>query len=136
CTFLRALGIDHSLDGWALFPTADDTAAMVAQAHAQLSEQYALTTPPWEVLRWAHGKRRTYALPESLALPHPRTWSAETTSDAAALRIDFPVLVKPAVKEGFNRLTAAKAWRADDAEQLAERFAEAATLVDPALLLI
>ena len=30
------------------------------------------------------------------------------------LPIDFPVILKPAVKERFNRLTAAKAWRVDN----------------------
>ena len=119
--FLCELATDHGLDGWVLFPTADETAALVSRAHEELSELYALTTPPWDVLRWAYDKRLTYALAGSLMLPHPQTWSAGSVAEAAALQTDFPVLIKPAVKEEFNRLTAAKAWRADDAEQLAER---------------
>jgi D-aspartate ligase len=136
CAFLCALADEEGLDGWALFPTADDTAAMVARAHRRLDERYALTTPPWDVLRWAHDKRLTYRLATSLALPHPKTWPAGIAADATAREVDFPVLIKPALKPGFNRLTAAKAWRVDDVERLRERLAEAATLVEPELLLI
>lgn len=136
CEFLLDLAERLDLRRWVLFPTADETAALVARSHEQLAAQFQLTSPPWRTLRWAHDKRLTYQLAESTGLSYPRTWSAESTSEAAELDVDFPVIVKPAIREEFNRLTAAKAWRVDDREALRNRFAEAAELLDPELLLI
>ena len=131
CEFLLHLAEHLGLTGWVLFPTADESAALVARSHEQLAEQFELTSPPWRVLRWAHDKRKTYERAEELGLPYPRTQRA-----LARLDFDFPVIVKPAVRETFNRLTAAKAWRVDDRAALRERVAEAAALLDPELLLL
>jgi predicted ATP-grasp superfamily ATP-dependent carboligase len=45
-------------------------------------------------------------------------------------------VVKPAYKATANRLTVAKAWRADDAKTLRRRYEEACELVDPSILMI
>jgi D-aspartate ligase len=136
CAFLIDLADRHRLEGWVLFPTADETAALIARTHEQLQSRYTLTSPPWLMLRWAYDKWLTYCLAEALALPYPRTWAAASAAEASALDLEFPVIVKPAIKEEFNALTAAKAWRADDRDQLRERFSEAAALLDPQLLMI
>ena len=135
CEFLLNLGERLGLKGWVLFPTADDSAAMVARRHQQLSEQFELTSPPWRVLRWAHDKRLTYQRAGALGIAHPRTQPARSAI-ATRLELDFPVIVKPAVREEFNPLTAAKAWRVDDHAALVERLAEATELLDPDLLLL
>jgi D-aspartate ligase len=136
CERLVALADANELQGWVLFPTADESAAMVARASSKLATRFRLTTPHWEVLRWAHDKRLTYALAERLGLPHPNTWSAADAAEASTLAVRFPAIVKPAVKVGLNALTAAKAWPASDSAELAARFSAASKLVDPALLLI
>jgi predicted ATP-grasp superfamily ATP-dependent carboligase len=136
CESLFRLADAHHLDGWALFPSADETAAFVSRAHDDLQARFVLTTPPWQVLRWAYDKRLTERLGRALDIPQPRTWSAASADAAASLDVDFPVVVKPAIKEELNRLTAAKAWRADDRDELRRRYAEAADLVDPSVLMI
>ncbi|HEU0249834.1 MAG TPA: ATP-grasp domain-containing protein, partial [Solirubrobacteraceae bacterium] len=134
--FLLSLAEEHGLEGWTLFPTGDETVAMVARAHDQLQERFLLTSPPWPVLRWADDKRLTYSLAESLSIPTPRTWAAASAAEAGSLPLEFPVIVKPAVKEELNALTAAKAWRAGDRDELTARFAEAASLLDASLVMI
>jgi predicted ATP-grasp superfamily ATP-dependent carboligase len=134
--FLVGLAERLGLTGWVLFPTADESAALVARRHQQLSEQFALTSPPWRILRWAHDKRYTYERAEALGLPYPRTWRVRSAADAARLELEFPVIVKPAVREEFNRLTAAKAWRVDDRAALRDRLAAATELLDPEFVLL
>src|SRR5437660_10118455 len=51
---LLALAARHALDGWALFPTTDEAAALVGRHHALLGERFTLTSPPWDVVRWAY----------------------------------------------------------------------------------
>lgn len=136
CAFLLDLVDQHQLEGWVLFPTADESAALVGRVHEALAARYTLPTPSWETLRWAYDKRLTYRLAESLELPYPRTWTAATAEEASALDLEFPVIVKPAIKQELNAFTAAKAWPAQDREQLGELLAKASLLVDPQLLMI
>jgi predicted ATP-grasp superfamily ATP-dependent carboligase len=133
---LTRLARERRLEGWALYPSADESAAMVARHHDELAAHYVLTTPPWDVFRWAYDKSLTYEVADRLGLAYPRVWTAVTASEAAALPITFPAILKPAVKKELNKLTAAKAWRVDDARELRSRFEEAARLVDAEHLLI
>src|SRR5574340_605597 len=50
----------HPLDKWVLFPTSDESAALLAKFHGVLSRWYRVSVPPWNVLRWAYDKRLTY----------------------------------------------------------------------------
>ena len=132
--FLCELGASRS--GWVLIPTADETAALAARHHEELSEFFTVAVPPWEVLKWAYDKRLTYLLADRVGVAQPRT---VLPRDADALRridVRFPAVLKPAVKESFHRLTAAKAWRVDDRDELLTRYDEAVTLVDPAVLMV
>lgn len=131
--FLLDLAAD-GLEGWALIPSGDESAALVARHHERLARQFALTTPSWDVMRWAYDKRLTYQLAEDVGVPCPRT--ALPARDGLDAGVPFPAVLKPAFKQSFNRLTAAKAWRVDDAEALARSFAEASALVDPATVLL
>ena len=50
-------------------------------------------------------------------------------SELDGLELDYPVVVKPAVKERFVRVTRAKAWRADSPAELRELVAKAQSIV-------
>jgi predicted ATP-grasp superfamily ATP-dependent carboligase len=133
---LLGLARRNALDRWVLFPTSDDSAALIARHHERLATRYTLATPPWNILQWAHDKRLTYELAASLGIAHPRVWTARTAAEASALPLPYPVILKPAVKEFPNALATAKAWRTDTPAELEARFAEASALVDPGTLLI
>jgi len=134
--YLRDLAASHGLEGWALLPSSDCAAALVARNHAELGRHYRHTTPPWDVLRWAYDKRLTYALAEELGVPCPRTACAEPDRDLATAEMSFPAVLKPAVKEEANALVTAKAWRVNDREELERRYREACALLDPELLIL
>jgi D-aspartate ligase len=121
---------------WALFPSADESAAFVARNHAALSALLRLTTPPWDVFRWAYDKRHTHELGAKVGVESPATIYPGDRDELARAEIAFPVVLKPAIKPEFNRLTVAKAWRVDDRETLLRRYDEACALVDPATLMV
>jgi D-aspartate ligase len=126
---LLRLADEERLAGWALFPTSDHTLAAVARAYVELGEIFRLTTPPWDVLRWAHDKRLTLQLAQEAGVESPRTFFPKNCHALAELDCEFPVILKPAVKEDFNRFTAAKAWRVDDRHSLLARYEEASLFV-------
>ena len=127
---------DMGADGWALIPSADETASLVARRHDELAERFVLTTPRWETLRHACDKRLTYRLCAELGLDAPATWYPRDRAHVEALELEYPVILKPAFKESFNRLTAAKAWRVDDREALLRSYEEACRLVTPEILML
>ena len=48
----------------------------------------------------------------------------------------FPAILKPAYRPELNRFTLAKAWLAEDARALADRYDEACANIDPSLVMI
>jgi predicted ATP-grasp superfamily ATP-dependent carboligase len=103
---------------WALFPSADESAELVAREHAR------------------HDKRLTHELAALAGVDYPLTLYPRSRQELEQAELRFPLILKPAVKEGLNALTAAKAWRADDRETLLRRYEEAVELVDPETLVV
>jgi D-aspartate ligase len=130
------LALADEIPGWALVPTTDEDAALVARAYDRLADRYTLTSPGWESLRWAYDKRWTYRLGGLCGLDCPWTVQPRDRAHLASIDVPFPAIIKPAVKTGFNRLTAAKAWRVDDRPELLERYDEACRLMEPEVLLV
>jgi D-aspartate ligase len=134
--YLFALAARHRLDGWTLFATGDEPAMFVARHHAVLSSRFRMTVPPWDLLRWAYDKRLTYRLAAEIGVDHPRTFYPKTRDELSKLDLPFPVILKPAFKKQENRFTRDKAWRADDRQTLAARYAEASELVGPDAVMV
>ncbi len=134
--FMLDLADRYHLDGWTIFPTADDTAALVSRHHELLASRFILTTPPWKIMQWADDKRLTYSLAAKLGVSHPWTYSPKDRFDAAAVDCAFPVILKPAVRESANPFTYDKAWRVDSREELLARYDEACGMIDPELIML
>lgn len=122
--------------GWILIPAGDSEVRLVTRHHDRLGSLYRLTTPPWCVTRFAGDKLLTYARAAQLGIGHPRTWPMADTNDALASDLAYPVILKPAVKEGQNALTIGKAWRADDRQSFLRLFAEGLPLAGPGGLVV
>lgn len=132
---LERLGVE-SPGRWALFPSADESAEFVARNHERLSRVLTLTTPPWEVLRWAIDKRLTHELAERAGVESPWTMYPASRAALEGAEVAFPVILKPAIKPDANRFTAAKAWRVDNREELLRRYDEACSLLDPEAVMV
>jgi predicted ATP-grasp superfamily ATP-dependent carboligase len=133
---LLRLAENAELDRWVLFPTAEETAWTVSRHHEVLGSYFRLTTSPWEHYELAADKRLAFHCATTLDLDVPRTWFATSREEVEQLDVDYPVIIKPAVRLEFNPLTHDKAWRVDDRAALLRRFDEAAALVDPQDLMI
>jgi len=134
--YLQYLCATYHLEGWALFPTADETAAYVARQHAELAEYFTLTTAPWEQLRWAYDKRLSNELADSLGISHPHTWRPADRAEVATLDVIFPAILKPAYKTTLNQFTMAKAWPVNSEAELIEKYDEACTFTEPESIMV
>ncbi len=56
------VGAKFGLKNWVLFPTRDETVAAFSRHRSELAEFFRVTTPDWEITRWAWDKKNTYDL--------------------------------------------------------------------------
>ena len=134
--YLLDLAERHRLDGWVLFPTDDETVALLSQFRPELSRRFRVTTPDWNVVRWAYDKRLTYHLAAAEGIDYPWTLYPACEADLEAADCPFPVILKPAIKSGANRFTVDKAWPAQNRNFLLTRYRQATRLVPPDLILV
>ena len=136
--FLEKLADRAGIGGRALVPTSDEAAAFTARYFDRLGAHFTHTTPDWEVP--ALGIRQKADLcarrPVRRRLPAHRDPGLRIRGRTRLGRRALSAVLKPAVKQAFNRLTAAKAWLVRDATELRARYAEACTLVEPSVLMV
>ena len=125
------VGQRFGLEGWVLFPTRDETVAAFSHHRARLAEFYRVTTPDWDIVKWAWDKKNTHILAKQLGIPAPETWNPRSLEELAALYPRLPLAIKPAVKENFFYATGKKAWRADTPEELNRLFIKANQQIKP-----
>jgi len=124
------------LGGWVLYPTRDEIVAALSRHRPTLADVFRVPTPGWPSIQWAWDKRNTYRLAHDLGIPAPRTWCPRTVDELAEIDAEPPFAIKPAIKEHFIYATKAKAWRANDRSELADRFLEAAAIVPPGEVMV
>lgn len=134
--YLLELAEKHCLEQWVLFPTSDESAALLSKFHGVLSRAFRVSTPAWDVLRWAYDKRFTYQLAAEERVDYPSTINPATEEDLKTARFAFPAVLKPATHAAVNRFTADKAWPVVNHEQLVARYREARKLISPDLILV
>lgn len=134
--YLLELAQAHGLHGWVLIPSGDETAAFIARRHQSLSQIFTLTTPPWDVFRWAYDKQLTNQIADRLGIDHPRTWHPDGSHSLASLDVVFPAILKPAYKVTLNHFTIAKAWQVESREELTARYDEVVRLAGPDAVMV
>jgi D-aspartate ligase len=134
--YLSELADRYNLDQWVLFPTSDESAALLSKFHATLSSRFRVSTPAWDVLRWAYDKRLTYRLAAEQQVDYPSTSYPASEAALQAVACAFPAILKPATHAVVNRFTADKAWPVANRDELLARYRKARDLVPPDLILV
>jgi D-aspartate ligase len=123
--FLLQMGRRMKLNGWVLFPTRDEHVAAFSRHKQALAQVFRVPTPDWEITKWAWNKWNTYSLAQKLGIPIPHTCCPRTVEEVDQIDAEFPLAIKPSVKEDFFYATKAKAWRASNRNELKEMFQRA-----------
>lgn len=120
--FLLDLAQTEDLRGWTIYPNDDETVRFLARHKEQLEEYYRITTPSWETVRFACEKKLTYELAEKCGIPTPKTLYPRSVTELEQLEIEFPVIIKPSIKEPFYSKTGKKAIRIDSKRELINEY--------------
>lgn len=134
--YLEDLAVRSSLREWVLFGTADTDVKLIGQHHGRLAKHYRLTSPRWTDIAWAYDKKLTYQRASDLNCPYPWTICPSSRTEVERLRCEYPVILKPSVKECDNQFTLDRAWRVNNHRELLARYDEACKLTDPGTILI
>jgi len=126
----------NHLEGWTLFAGSDAAAELIALHRKMLSDVFRIASSSIDAVRDALDKRRTYALAERVGVEHPRTLYPQNADELMRLQIDYPAIVKPAIKIGWNAFIKAKAWKVPDRDQLMRRYKEARSMVEPHSIMV
>jgi predicted ATP-grasp superfamily ATP-dependent carboligase len=135
-SFLCRLARQAGLHGWVVFASTDQAVRVLAQHHERLGQIYRLTTPGWDIVRHFYDKRLTQRLAVAQGVPAPETANPGSETALAALSLEFPVVLKPAITTHLSSVTKKKAYRADNPSELLERFRLMAAIMDPAEILV
>ena len=130
------VGKRYGLRDWILVPTRDETVAAFSRCRSELAEFFRVTTPEWSTVKWAWDKKNTYDLAVQLKIPCPETFNPGNIEELEALESRLPLAVKPAVKENFFYATGAKAWRANNMDDLRILYRKAVQLTSPREIMI
>jgi D-aspartate ligase len=134
--YLLEIAARNNLDRWVLFPTSDESAALLSGFHTRLSRRFRVSAPTWNVLRSAYDKRLTYRLAGDQHVDYPQTFYPLTETDLESVNCEFPAILKPAIHASVNRLTEDKAWRVANHEELLAKYREARELMPADLILV
>lgn len=117
-------GREHELNGWVLFPVTDECVEILSADREPLSSIYRVTTPRWEVTKFALDKRLTYGRADELGIPTPWTLTSRSLADLEAQDLLYPVILKPAVNHHFFPQTNLKALVVESAADLGRQYAQ------------
>lgn len=134
--FLEELAVKEGLDGWVLLPSTDEYVRIFSQQRERLGQYFRVSTPAWETIQPLYDKRLTAQLALRAGVPAPVTFVPTDIRNLAALPLDFPVVVKPAVSTQLSAVTKKKAYRADTQDELQRIWATVAGIIDPAEILV
>jgi len=133
---LLSEGRKHQLNGWVIFPVADEYVESVSANRQLLSSIFRVTTAPSEVTRFALDKRLTYHRANELGIAVPWTSLGNSLAELEAEGIPYPVILKPAINHHFFPQTNIKALPAENPAELQRAFAQMSRYIPPDEILV
>ena len=134
--FLIEYAKKHELNKWVLYANDDLAVRILSKHKKKLEEIYLIPTPDWEVIKYVYNKKNTYQLAESLGIPTPKTYYPENVNDLKNLDIDFPIIIKPTIRDNFFEKLRKKAFLVQNREHLILTYEKICEVIDPSELLI
>lgn len=134
--FLLEIGRRKPVAGSVLLPNSDEAVYVISRNRRALSAAYRVATPPWDVIRNVYIKRNTYEVAEALGVPVPRVVPAGSLDELLSRRLDYPVVVKPSIRDHLYSQVKIKALRADNRRQLERAYRKVCRYIDPSEVIV
>lgn len=134
--FLLALIDREGLNGWVIIPNSDQIVYVLSKYKDELEKKIHVPTPGLEVINFINSKSNTYHLAEENGIDIPKTYFVNSMVDLLNQSPEFPLVLKPAIKEKFYSKVKIKAFKVENLEQLKDTYEYMSTVIDPSEIVI
>ena len=134
--FLIDLAKKEKIHGWVIFPNSDESVYVLSKYKDILSEFYRIPTPGWDVIQNVYVKQKTYQVAEENGIPVPKTYIPKNIEELLELDIEFPLVIKPSIRDHFYNKLRIKAFLIRNREELVETYKRVCSIIDPQEVLI
>lgn len=116
-----------------LFPTNDEAVEVLSNHYEEYDTHFAMGIPNPSIVALFNNKRNAYQYVADNAIPCPKCWYPNTIDEVRemATKLDYPVVVKPAVMYSFHATFGKKAYLCNNAEELEGIFQHIASVNYP-----
>jgi predicted ATP-grasp superfamily ATP-dependent carboligase len=116
--FLIQLAHRANCRNWVIFPNCDEIVYILSKNKSLLEEYYKIPTPGWDIIKNVYDKKNTYQLAAQHHIPIPKTYFSQNLEELLSMLLEYPVVLKPAIRDHFYNKIKIKAFRADNKKQL------------------
>lgn len=134
--FLIWLARKERIDGWVIFPNSDEAVYILSRNKDILKNYYKIPTPPWGVIRNVYIKKNTYQIAEKNGIPIPKTYYPQNLEELAELDLQFPLVIKPSIRDNFYNKVKIKAFLINNREELEKTYQFVCSVIDPSEVLV
>jgi predicted ATP-grasp superfamily ATP-dependent carboligase len=134
--FLIDLARKEKIQGWVIFPNSDEVVYVLSKFKEQLEEFYRIPTPSWDAIQWIYIKKQTYEIAESHNVSIPKTYCPKNLKELVELELNFPVVIKPSIRDHFYKKVKTKAFRINNKKDLLDKYRWICSIIDPSEILI
>ncbi len=116
-----------------LVATNDDLIGFMADHFQALEQRYYMSIPRPDVVQLCFNKRDTYKAAQQNGIPIPETHFPDSMEDIEKLgpKLNYPVILKPAVMYRFFHATGKKVYFCEDEEALQENYRQIVKIIAP-----
>ena len=134
--FLLDLAKTQTYQDWILMPNSDDAVYVLSKFKDILSPHFHVPTPDWDVIQYVYIKEKTYQLAAKHGIPVPHTYYPENEDELLALPLEYPLVIKPSIRDNFYNNVKIKAYRINNRDELIETYRYVCTIIDPSEVLV
>ncbi len=134
--FLIDLAKREKIDGWVLFPNSDETVYILSKNKEVLENYYRIPTPGWDVIQKIHIKENTYQFAEKHNILTPKTYYPKNLEELVELDLQYPVVIKPSIRDNFYSKVRIKAFLINDKEELVKTYRMVCSIINPSEVLV
>lgn len=134
--FLINLAKQENINNWVVFPNSDEIVSILSRHKKQLQKYYIIPTPDWETIKYVYNKKLTYQLAEIIGVPIPKTYFSKNLEGIEEFKLEFPVVIKPAIKDKYYNKIKVKAYLAKNMKELICIYQKVSSIIDPSEILI
>lgn len=134
--FLIAICQKHNLYDWTLFPTDDEQVRVLSEYKSELAPYYKNWIPEWPCVQTVYDKDKLYRFAQKLYLEIPCTTVFRSWDEVKKSALQYPVIIKPAVRETFSKTFKKKAIEVQSKKELQKQLEHVTKKVSIEKLLI